>query len=224
MGVLTDLKSDLREFGDRTGSWFDAFIAPLVFVVVNSLAGARPAAGAAIALAVGLVVWRVARRQPIRYAIAGVGGTLFASALAAYSDRGEAYFLPGVVTSAAYSLVFFATVVWGKPAVAWASHWSRRFPKEWYWHPRIRPAYTETTVMWGAFFVVRAGFLGRAVVNEDVVEAATIRILGGWPAIIGLIVVTQIYGRWRLRRLAGPSVREFETGVTPPWLGHAGGF
>jgi len=224
MGVLADLKSDLREFGDRTGSWFDAFIAPLVFVIVNSLAGARPAAAAAIAMALALVLWRVVRRQPIRYAIAGVGGTLVAAGLAAYSDRGEAYFLPGVVTSAAYSLVFFASVFWGKPAVAWASLWTRRFPKDWYWHPRVRPAYTEATVMWGAFFFARAGFLGRAVANERVVEAATIRILAGWPAIVGLILLTQVYGRWRLRRLAGPSTDEFEEGVAPPWLGHSGGF
>ncbi len=224
MGVLTDLKEDLREFGDRTGSWFDAFIAPLVFVIVNALAGTRPAAAAAVAMAVALVLWRIARRQSIRYAVAGVGGTLIASAFAAYTGRGEAYFLPGAVTSAAYAAVFFGTIMWGKPAVAWTSHWTRRFPRDWYWHPRVRPAYTETTVMWGVFFLTRAGFLGRAVANEQVVEAATIRILAGWPAIIALIVVTQIYGRWRLGRLAGPSVDEFEAGVSAPWLGHQGGF
>ena len=97
------------------------------------------------------------------------------------------YFLPGVITSAAYGLVFLGTVVWGKPAVAWASAWTRRFPKDWFWHPRVRPAYTETTILWAVFFLARAALLGRAVVNEEVVEAAAIRIAAGWPAIIGLM-------------------------------------
>lgn len=224
MGLLAELKSDFREFGDRAGSWFDAFVSPIVFVVANAILGTRPAAALAIFMALVLVGWRLARKQPIRFAIAGVGGTLIASAFAAYSGRGEAYFLPGVVTSAAYGLVFFGTMAWGKPAVAWASHWTRGYPREWFWHSRVRPAYMETTFMWAVFFSVRAGFLGRAVVNEAVVEAAAIRVLAGWPAIVGLIIVTQLYGRWRLQSLAGPSVEEFVAGAPAPWVGHQRGF
>jgi hypothetical protein len=51
-----------------------------------------------------------------------------------------------------------------------------------------------------------------------------VRILLGWPFIIALLIVTYLYGLWRLSKLGGPSVEEFKAGKSPPWEGQKRGF
>jgi UPF0716 family protein affecting phage T7 exclusion len=46
----------------------------------------------------------------------------------------------------------------------------------------------------------------------------------GWPATIALLVVSYLYGTWRLNRLGGPSVEELQERASPPWEGQQRGF
>jgi len=39
-----------------------------------------------------------------------------------------------------------------------------------------------------------------------------------------LLVVSYLYGIWRLGNLEGPSVEEFKLGQEPPWEGQKRGF
>ena len=51
-----------------------------------------------------------------------------------------------------------------------------------------------------------------------------IQFLTGWPATIILLIVSYMYGTWRLRNLGAPSVEEFKSGAEPPWEGQQRGF
>lgn len=53
---------------------------------------------------------------------------------------------------------------------------------------------------------------------------ALLNLLTGWPAIVLLLIVTYVYGIWRLQNLGGPSVEEFKAGAPPPWQGQKKGF
>jgi hypothetical protein len=55
-------------------------------------------------------------------------------------------------------------------------------------------------------------------------ELALVNTLTGWPATIALLVVSYLYGTWRLARLGGPSVEEFRDGAPTPWQGQRRGF
>lgn len=222
--LFRHVRADLTDHSRRIGSWFDAIVAPAIFVGSNAVAGPRTAATVALSAAGALVVWRLARRRPIRYAAAGVGGTVLAAAYAAYTNQGEAYFIPAVVTGAVYSVGFLISVAAGRPAVALISQLTRGWPALWYRQKEVRPAYSETTVVWAVFFGSRAFLQWRAVADDQIWLAAAIRIGGGWPAIIALIIATQLYGSWRLRHLGGPSVSEWVERVPPPWEGQRVGF
>jgi hypothetical protein len=39
-----------------------------------------------------------------------------------------------------------------------------------------------------------------------------------------VLAVSYVYGIWRLRKLGGPGVEEFESGKEPPWDGQTRGF
>jgi hypothetical protein len=108
--------------------------------------------------------------------------------------------------------------------VAWTSMLVRRWPAKWYWHARVRPAYTEVTWVWLGFFAGRAALQWNLAAQGEVAALAGVKVIGGWPALIVLLVATYVYGTARLRRLGGPSVEEFRAGAVPPWTGQRRGF
>ena len=78
--------------------------------------------------------------------------------------------------------------------------------------------------MWATFIATRlmvqytlyqqgnASLLGRA------------NVLLGWPVTIFVLVISYLYGIWRLAKLGGPSVEEFISHQPAPWKGQKRGF
>jgi len=111
-----------------------------------------------------------------------------------------------------------------RPLVAWTSYLARRWPLDWYWHPRVRPAYSEVTLAWAVFFAMRLLLQLLLFQGERASTLAAINFVAGWPATIVLLAVSYLYGTWRLQNLRGPSVEEFQAGAEPPWTGQRRGF
>jgi hypothetical protein len=108
--------------------------------------------------------------------------------------------------------------------VAWTSYLTRRWPLGWYWHPQVRPAYSEVTLAWAFFFGVRT-FLQYLLFEQGAGQTlGWVQLLTGWPAILILLLLSYLYGLWRLKNLNGPSVEEFQAGEPPPWDGQQRGF
>ena len=104
-----------------------------------------------------------------------------------------------------------------RPLVAWTSFIVRRWPLDWYWHPQVRPAYSETTLAWAFIFAVRLSLQVSVYQRRRVSRIALTNFVMGWPFTILLLVLTYLYGTWRLARLQVPSVEEFNNGTPPPW-------
>ena len=51
-----------------------------------------------------------------------------------------------------------------------------------------------------------------------------IRTVLGWPYTVLLLILSYLYGLWRLGKLGGPSVEEFQAGASEPWEGQKRGF
>jgi len=202
----------------------DAFLPPLIFVAVNAIAGLRAGASVAICAAIAITAIRLLRGRPIRFAVSGLAGTVVAVAFAAWSGSAEAYFVPGIITGGLSAFVAVISIAVGRPMVAWTSSLARRWPLDWYWHPQVRPAYRDVTWVWAAFFASRTALQVGLAREGDLSALAATRIIGGWPALIVLLVVTYLYGAFRLSRLGGPSVEEFRAGDPPPWSGQRRGF
>ena len=74
------------------------------------------------------------------------------------------------------------------------------------------------------FFGLRLLFQFNLFQQEAASLLGIFQFLTGWPATIILLIVSYLYGTWRLRNLGGPSVEEFKSGVEPPWEGQQRGF
>lgn len=219
-----EILDELRIVVLQRSRWLDSLLPPVFFLVANGMFGFEQATWSALALAILIGLARLLKRQPVTFALGGLGAALLAILLARFSGSAEGYFLPGILSGAATVLVALLSLVFGRPFVAWSSKLARGWPWGWYWHPQVRPAYSEVTVLWLLFFA------GRLALQLDLFRAGQASLLGvvglltGWPALIVLLVVSYLYGTWRLRRLAGPSVQEFIAGTPPPWTGQQRGF
>lgn len=202
----------------------DLLLPPTFFLLVNGLWGQTPAMAAALALALVLGILRWQRGDPLRYALGGAGSVLLAIGLVWALGRAEGYFLPGLVSGALTVVLCLVSLAAGRPLTAWSSFLARRWTLEWYWHPRVRPAYTETTLLWTLFFGVRLAWQVLLYRSAQADTLAWVQTLTGWPALIVLLVVTYLYGTWRLRNLAGPDLDEFKAGAPAPWQGQQRGF
>jgi hypothetical protein len=202
----------------------DSIVPPALFLLLNVLLGFQWAMWGSLVVAVAITLLRLRRGQRVLYALGGIGGVALAIAVVWVTGRAEGYFLPGIVTGVFAVLVCLVSVLARRPIVAWTSYVTRRWPLDWYWHPKVRPAYSEVTWLWVFFFSLRlllqVLFFQRAAAGF----LAFLNVVTGWPATILLLVVSYLYGTWRLRVLGGPSVDEFKSGASPPWQGQRRGF
>ena len=221
---LQELSQEFRSVVIGESNLADTLMPTLVFLIANGVFGFEYAMWASLVMAVVITLGRLWRRQPLQYALGGLGSVLLAVVLSRLLGRAEGYFLPAIANGALVFIVTLASVLVRRPLVAWTSYFARRWPLEWYWHPRVRPAYSEVTLFWAIIFGLRLWLQVLLFRAEDPQAFATLTVLGGWPTTVVLLVLSYLYGTWRLSRLGGPSVEELESGAPPPWQGQQRGF
>lgn len=223
-GKVRELTEEFRTVVAGRSNITDSIVPPLVFVVINALSGLQYAVVGSLAFALLIALVRLSRRQSVSYALGGIGGVVLAVVVAQLLGRAEGYFLPSIVTGGGTLVVCLLSVIVRRPMVAWTSYLARGWPLAWYWHPKVRPAYSEVTWLWAFFFAIRL-LLQFALFQGAAPELlAVVNVAMGWPATIVLLVVSYLYGTWRLRNLSGPSIEEFKQGAEPPWTGQQRGF
>lgn len=223
------MKGRIKEISEElklviSGKTFDALLPPLLFAIVNSRYRLTVASILAIALAGLLGIIRLARKQPVRYAVGGLFGVMVASGIAYFSDNAANFYLPKIATSALLVLAALVSLIIGKPMAALTSHLTRGWALDWYWRKDVKPAYQEVTVLWFLFFLLRLVLQLILFRRGDVVELAWTNTLLGMPVTIAGLIVSYLYGIWRLRNLKGPSVEEHREGKPQPWEGQTRGF
>ena len=219
-----ELLEEIRTVFTGRNSFFDAILPPIIFLLINGLVGFQAAMWSALILSAGIAILRIVRKQSLTYALAGVGSVAVAIGLARYLGKSEGFFLPGLISGSMTLLLTILGLVIRRPMVAWTSYIARRWPLDWYWHPQVRPAYSEVTFAWVIFFAARLLLQFALFENQDVNSLALTNFVTGWPATILLLIFSYLYGTWRLAQLSGPSVEEYRNNVPPPWQSKRLGF
>ncbi len=219
-----ELLAELRNVVFSRNRWLDSILPPVIFLILNALIDYEVAIIGSLIVAVVMGIYRLVRKQPLRYAFGGAGGVLLAGLLARLAGGAQGYFLPGIISGALTTLVCAISIFAKRPMVAWTSYLTRRWPLEWYWHSRVLPAYREVTVAWALFFATRTLIQFNLFQQQAAGTLGFVQLLTGWPALIILLIISYLYGMWRLQNLGGPSVEEFQTNSPPPWQGQRRGF
>ena len=219
------LRELFEEFKDVLGAkLLDVLLPPLLFLIGNQFWSLGVGAVLAAIAGLGLLLIRWRRGESLLYAVSGAVGAGIAIGFALLFKQAGGFFIPDLASGAVFVLLSAVSLLLRKPITAWTSFVTRRWPLGWYWHAQVRPAYTETSILWLVFFGLRLWYQWQVFQFAEPASGAWIQALSGWPAMIALLVLTYVYGTWRLRRLTGPSVEEFKSGAEPPWQGQQRGF
>ena len=216
--IWEELKSVL------SGKTFDAILPPIIYAIVDAIFGLPVAVIAAVGVALLLGVVRLLRKQAWQYAFGGLIAVGIAAGLALLTQNAANYFIPGLISSGVLLVLAMLSLVVGKPLAAWASHLTRGWPLDWFLRTDVKPAYREVTWMWLLFIAGRFVIQLSLFQQGQTGQLAWANTLLGWPVTIVVLVVSYIYGIWRLRKLGGPGVEEYQAGKEPPWKGQTRGF
>lgn len=146
----------------------------VLFVIVAAVSTLRAAVFSALALAVVLAVVRLARREPLRYALSGSIGVGISAYVALRMGKAEGFFLPGIAVNAVYGSVFLGSVLIRRPLVGVIVRALGR-PE-----PQGRVA-VATTLLWAGVFASRAAVQGALYLAGQPGWLAAVRIGMGWP-------------------------------------------
>lgn len=220
---VRELLEEFQSVMGRVGL-LDTILPPVIFLLLNGLAGFTAAMIGALGLSVLIAILRLRRGQSLLYALAGLGSVGLAIGLALLLGRSEGFFLTGIVNGGLTVALALISLLIRKPMVAWTSYLARRWPLDWYWHDQVRPAYTEVTVAWLLYFAAKLFWQVSLFQGNAVDGLVLVNTLTGWPATIALLILSYLYGTWRLAQLRGPSVEEFRDDAPAPWSGQTRGF
>lgn len=180
----------------------DSALPSVAFVLVYAQLGLRPAVGAALALAGVLLLVRLIRREPLRYAANGFFGVLVSTLFALWLGRAEGYFLPGIVINAVYAVAFLISIAVRRPLVglvlAALGSGEAKAPAD----GRVARVHLWATAGWAAVFATRAGVQGALYVTGHPGWLAFTKIALGWPLTLLAFALTMAAVR-RTRSRAG---------------------
>ena len=158
MVKLRELQEEFKSvFSGRWSRLLDSFFPLLIFLVANPLVGLDYALWGSLIAAGLFAIYRILQKENLVYALAGLGGVLLAAVFVKLSGSETGFFLPGLISGGITVFLCTISVVINRPLVAWSSFIARRWPLEWYWHPKVLPAYNEVTIMWAVAFSIRLG-------------------------------------------------------------------
>jgi hypothetical protein len=189
----------LEQMGGVTGI-VASTIPVIVFVVANILLDLRPAVIAALASGVAIAGWRIVRRQPLQPAVSGLFGVGIAAFLAYRSGEARAFYLPGLIYSAACGLAFLvsAAVRWPLAGVIW--HGINGDGQGWRRDRRLLRAYTWATLLWALVFVARVVVQGLLYRYDAETWLGVARLAMGYP-LVGIALLGTV---WAVRRARSP--------------------
>jgi len=222
MNKLLELKDEIKTV--LSGSTIDAILPPIVFVLINNIAGIIAAIISALSLSLILGIKRILKKESWKYAFGGFIIVSLASGLALITKNASNYFIGAAAGSGVFFLIAAISLIIGKPMAAYASHLSRGWPLDWFWRKDVKPAYKEVTIFWGLFFLMRLGIQINLILKANPDQLVWANTLLGWPVTLIILISSYIYGTWRLKNLGGPGVDEFIEGKEPPWEGQKKGF
>ena len=223
------MKNLLREIYEEfllvfKGKTLDTLIPPIVFLIVYNTFNLNIAILVSLSLSILIWIYRIIKKENQKYAVIGLIALAIAALFSYLNNNPSTYFIPDILGSALSLIAAIITLMIRKPLAAYASHFTRGWPLEWFWRDDVRPAYMEVTILWLLYFLLRTSVETIFFINNAVEGFVWFNTIIGFPLLIGVLTISYVYGIWRLRKLGGPGVDEYIEDKEPPYRGQTRGF
>ena len=170
----------LGQMGGLSGLIYSA-LPVAVLVPVSTAFGLLPAIGAALAVALAVLVWRLIRHDSVQPALAGFFGVGVSALIAWFVGASKGYFLLGIWTSLIWAAVFAVSVLIRRPIVGYIWSWVNGHDRAWRKIRRAVLVFDLATLTWVAVFGARF-LVQHHLYDADMTGwLGVTRIARGWP-------------------------------------------
>lgn len=203
----------LERMGGVSGLVY-ASLPTFAYVIANAIAGLNAAVVISVCVSVGLIVFRLSRKQPIQPAVSGLLGVVVAALIAYYTGSAKDYFLPGIWLSLAMAVVFSVSLLVRRPLVGviWNLLRSAGPDRSWRADTVALHAFDVATLAFVALFTARF------VVQQWLYDGgfsgwlALARIAMGYP-LLGVVSVVVYWAVRRANRRIDPDIHRDSAGT-----------
>jgi hypothetical protein len=148
--------------------------------------------------AIGIGVFRLIRKQPVRHAVNGLFGIAIGAFLAWRTGEAKDFYLPGILLTFGQAAVLLVSVVVRKPLIGYA--WgimANKGHQDWFGNARLFRTFQWLTLVWVVSLCVRAGIQYYLWVLGEANALGIVRILISWP----IYAATFAYTAWAIHRV-----------------------
>ena len=154
---FSEIKSEVLGLNESQNNIFDSVLAPVFFVLLNRFFDLNIAIIGTGFLVVLTIIYRVLRKDDLKFAFIGVVGTIVALLIARFQGSASGFFLPGIIRDLSIALIGFISILIRRPFTIYSSQYFRKWPMEWYLLPSVKPAYNQVAILWVAFLSLKGG-------------------------------------------------------------------
>jgi len=164
----------------------DSSLPGLAFVTAYTVSGQElgPSLWAAMAVAVALTGVRLARRETLQFAFAGLIGVAIAAFISSRTGRAEDFFLPGLLLNAGYAAAYAISIAVRWPLIGVILGPLTGEGMEWRRDPELIRLYSRASWIWVAVFLVRLAVQLPLYLSDSLVALGVAKAAMGVPIFV----------------------------------------
>lgn len=193
--VVSEIKDDSELLASALGGWAGVIDSGLPFIVftVAYLVTDRDLETtlyASVGTAAILAVLRLIRRQSLQQVVSGLIGIAIAAFLARRTGNADNFFLPGIITNAAYASACLISIAVRRPLLGYVIEAMRGRDMSWVREPQAHRLFSTITWLWALMFGLRVAIMFPLYLLGQTAALGTLKILLGYPLFALGIFVT----------------------------------
>ena len=194
-GIVHEIKDDSELLAKALGGWAGIVDSGLPFLVftIAYLATDRNlqvTLYAALGTAAILAVLRLARKQSLQQVLAGLFGIAIAAFLARRTGNADNFFLPGILTNAAYAAACLVSILAKRPLLGYVLEAMRGNDMSWVKDTKKHKLFSTITWLWTLMFGIRVAIMLPLYFLGQTAALGTLKILLGYPLFALAIFLT----------------------------------
>ncbi len=181
-----DIRAERIMLDRAIGGWrgvFDSGAPTLVFVIVYLAQPDNLQVALWAALTVGITIagYRIIRKDSLQQVIAGLVGVGIAAGFSAWTGKAENFFLPGLLTNAAYGTAFLISILVGWPLFGVFLGVFTGTGTKWRAVTEYRRAASAASWVWAGMFFLRLAVQLPLYLTGAIGALGVMKVVMGWP-------------------------------------------
>lgn len=193
--IVHEIREDSELLARALGGWagvIDSGLPFMVFTIAFLVTdrNLQVTLYAALGTAAILALVRLARRQSLQQVLAGLLGIAIAAFIARRTGNADDFFLPGILTNAAYGAACLLSIVAKRPLLGYVIEAMRGNDMSWVKDKKKHKLFSTITWFWTLMFGIRVAIMLPLYFLGQTAALGTLKILLGYPLFALSILMT----------------------------------